>query len=675
MTWETAKSATTHSVRAGSSLKGAKLVNAAIAKESLFETDVWRSAVAHGRDHTLHFLGLHSDGNIHSHTDQLYRLLERAVDEGVIEICLHILLDGRDVPPRSALDYIAQTEQVIQKLNELHGANLRIASGGGRMRSPWIGTRLTGQWSSGATTATPTASGARSPQRPKQSKTMYGETDRGDQYLDQFVIVGPDDEPVGTMADGDAVVLFNFRGDRAIEISRAYEEPDFAPFDRGNHPDVFFAGMLQYDGDTLVPKQYLVEPPAIDQTMGEFLCAEGVHSFAISETQKFGHVTYFWNGNRSGYIDEDLETYVEIPSDNVEFNEAPAMKAREITDATIDLLRTGQYRFGRINLANGDMVGHTGDLPAAVDAMEAVDQSVARLVEVIDELGGVLIYTADHGNADIMYTETADGVRTPKTSHTLGRVPFVIHDAGYDGEYELDPPADAGLSHVAATTLNLLGYRRAPQLPAQSSDVLIGGGLRQQQRWPVIYRSSSPLRTTTPELSAPPPTCWMVTLIPGYSSLVTPGPELDLAVAAAQVERPDRDRSGIAANPPLVIRASVRRREPTHVQHNPKAAASVGDLGHSRGVRSNVSADECNFDNSVVATGGYEPDCHPQGQQHNCGGGDHIQVSTLASPRTWRDQTFYRADLSRYRRDHGVLDALVGLVPNRFGGEQKTERV
>jgi 2,3-bisphosphoglycerate-independent phosphoglycerate mutase len=265
------------------------------------------------------------------------------------------------------------------------------------------------------------------------------------------------------MADGDAVILYNFRGDRAIEISRAYEEDDFNLFDRnpaggGERPDLFFAGMLEYDGDTHVPKHYLVPPPSINRTMGQFLCAEGVRSFAISETQKFGHVTYFWNGNRSGYIDRDLETYIEIPSDNVEFNKTPGMKLREITDETIKLLRSGHYRWGRINFPNGDMVGHTGDLEATIEAMEVQDECVARLIKVIDELDGILIYTADHGNADIMYTEK-DGVRSPKTSHTLNPVPFAIHDPDHDGEYVMDPVDGAGLSHVAATVFNLLGYK------------------------------------------------------------------------------------------------------------------------------------------------------------------------------------------------------------------------
>ena len=438
--------------------QGAKLVNSAIATGAIFEGPNWKAAVDRGRSGTLHFLGLHSDGNVHSHTDQLYRLMEAAAEAGVTSMRLHILLDGRDVPPRSALDYISQTEQVVQKLNELHDADIRIASGGGRMTITM--DRYEADWpmvQRGYECHTHGV-GRQFTSAAEAVETMYAESDSGDQYLDPFVIADEAGEPVGRMRDGDAVVFFNFRGDRAIEISQAYEDPDFAAFDRGEHPDVFYTGMLQYDGDALVPKHYLVDPPSIDRTMGEFLCAEGVPSFAVSETQKFGHVTYFWNGNRSGYIDEALETYVEIPSDNVEFNEAPAMKAREITDATIELLRSGRYRFGRINIANGDMVGHTGDLAAAVEAMEVVDECMARLTEAIDELGGVLIYTADHGNADIMYTETSDGVRTPKTSHTLMRVPFVIHDAGFDGEYRLDPPDDAGLSHVAATALELLGF-------------------------------------------------------------------------------------------------------------------------------------------------------------------------------------------------------------------------
>ena len=439
--------------------QGAKLVNHAIASGDVYVTDVWKSAIEHGKRHTLHLLGLHSDGNIHAHTKHLYALMEKAAEQGVTECCVHVLLDGRDVAARSAVVYIEQTEALIIKINAQYNANFRIASGGGRMEITM--DRYEADWEMvrrGYNCHTH-GEGLRFASATEAVQAMYRSNEKGDQYLPAFVIE-KDGAPVGKMQDGDAVILFNFRGDRAIEISLAYERDDFNKFDRnqfGKHPKLFYAGMLQYDGDELVPNHYLVNPPNIDRTMSEYLIQQGIKSFAVSETQKFGHVTYFWNGNRSGYLDPNLEAYLEIPSDNIEFNEAPAMKAREITDATIGLIESGEFQFGRLNIANGDMVGHTGDLAAAIIAMEVVDECVAKLIEVIKKHDGVLIYTADHGNADIMYTEK-DGVRLPKTSHTLSPVPFAIVDANYDNEYQLVPPKDAGLTHIAATVMNLLGF-------------------------------------------------------------------------------------------------------------------------------------------------------------------------------------------------------------------------
>jgi 2,3-bisphosphoglycerate-independent phosphoglycerate mutase len=448
--------------------QGAKLVNAAIATGAIFESPVWQQTIDHAVDGTLHMIGLHSDGNVHSHVDHVYAMLRQAAAEGVRSAAVHILHDGRDVPARSALGYIARTEQVLAAINAAGpGRNFRIASGGGRM---WITMdRYGADWAMverGYDCHTygvgrPFASAA------EAVSTMYAEADAagaatGDQYLHEFVVVDAAGAPVGAMADGDAVIVFNFRGDRAIEISRAYEEADFGEFDRSGPsgqapPSVYLAGMLQYDGDAMVPKRYLVNPPAIDRTISEYLCASGVRSFAVSETQKFGHVTYFWNGNRSGYINPALETYVEIPSDNVAFDSTPAMKVREITDEVIDLLRSGEYRFGRLNFPSGDMVGHTGNLPATVEAIEIIDESMQRLLDVIAELDGVLVYTADHGNADVMYTES-DGERSPKTSHTLSPVPLAIFDPNYDGEYHMSAQPQAGLANVAATLLNLLGF-------------------------------------------------------------------------------------------------------------------------------------------------------------------------------------------------------------------------
>lgn len=439
--------------------QGAKLVNRALDSGELFNDELWQRIVETGKQGgTLHFLGLLSDGNVHSHIDHLFALVTECARCGVERVRLHVLLDGRDVAARSALIFIEKTEALLSSLNEEHGVDYRIASGGGRMRITM--DRYNADWEMVSRGYECHVHGVGRVFHSAESavRTMYAEDkETNDQILEPFVIT-ENSEPVGRITDGDAVVLFNFRGDRAIEISRAFEEDDFDKFDREPRPDVLFAGMLEYDGDLQVPKNFLVAPPVIERTVSEYLCAAGVRSFAISETQKYGHVTYFWNGNRSGYIDRNLETYIEIPSDNVPFDQAPAMKAVEITDRTIELLQSGEYRFGRLNFANGDMVGHTGNLDATVTALETVDRCLARLIEAIDELGGVLVFTADHGNAEDMFKEQ-DGERVIKTSHTLNPVPFVIHDPGFRDEYAMAAVDEPGLTNISATLLNLLGFR------------------------------------------------------------------------------------------------------------------------------------------------------------------------------------------------------------------------
>jgi len=290
-----------------------------------------------------------------------------------------------------------------------------------------------------------------------------------DQDLLGFVIVDGEGAPVGPIRDGAGVVLFNFRGDRALELTRAFTEPELSEFERGPIPDVAFVGMMEYDGDLHLPRHYLVQPPSIDRTVGEYLARNQVTQFACSETQKFGHVTYFWNGNRSGMFDEVYEEYVEVPSDVVPFEQRPWMKAAEITDATIKALRREGLRHARINYANGDMVGHTGNLDAAVIAVEAVDLSLARLIPVIEQLKGALIVTADHGNADEMFEvdkKSGDFKRDPaghlrsKTSHTLNAVPCYIYTPGSEGMRLDEGIAQPGIANIAATTLELMGFER-----------------------------------------------------------------------------------------------------------------------------------------------------------------------------------------------------------------------
>ncbi|MBW1771539.1 MAG: 2,3-bisphosphoglycerate-independent phosphoglycerate mutase [Deltaproteobacteria bacterium] len=442
--------------------QGALLVNNAIKSGKIFKSDLWRQIIDRGVEGgTVHFIGLLSDGNVHSHIDQLFSMVDACAEAAVTTLRVHALLDGRDVGAKSALDYIVPTQEKLKTISREKGVDYCIASGGGRMKVTM--DRYNADWNivKKGWEAHVLGKGRSFPSAEEAIRTFYEEDERmTDQYMDPFVVVDDGGRPLGPIVDGDAVIFFNFRGDRAIEISRAFMEKDFHGFERGPLPEIIYAGMMEYDGDTHIPPNFLVSPPDIDRTVSEYLCAEGIRMFAISETQKYGHVTYFWNGNRSGYIDASLERYVEIPSDRIEFDRAPKMKAIEIKEQTIEMMKTGDYRFGRVNFANGDMVGHTGVLEATVIAVETVDQCVGELLSVIDDLGGIAVITADHGNADEIFARDEKGNKKIKTAHTLNPVPFIIHDPGYQGEYEMVEMGDQGLSNVAATLLNLLGYEK-----------------------------------------------------------------------------------------------------------------------------------------------------------------------------------------------------------------------
>jgi len=441
--------------------QGAKLVNREMASGGIFRTPLWQEIVGQCRQGgALHLIGLLSDGNVHSHIDHLFAMVRQAAGQGVARLRVHPLLDGRDVGETSALDYVEPLGRMLAEIVRDRGLDYRVASGGGRMVTTM--DRYEADWGVVARGWKAHVLGEAEHRFRSASEAVRGvrAQDPGiaDQYFPAFVIVDGDGRPVGPIRDGDAVVFFNFRGDRAIEISRAFEERDFNAFDRVRFPQVLYAGMMEYDGDLKIPRRYLVEPPAIDRTMGEYLVRNGLRQFALSETQKFGHVTYFWNGNRSGTLDPERETYVEIPSDQVPFDQRPWMKAAEITDGTLRLLESGRYAWGRINYANGDMVGHTGDLDATVVAVEAVDLGLKRLLRAVERMRGIALITADHGNADEMYTEKK-GKRVVKTSHSLNPVPFILYDPAFGGEYALRGDLEeAGLSCIAATVMNLLGF-------------------------------------------------------------------------------------------------------------------------------------------------------------------------------------------------------------------------
>lgn len=448
--------------------QGANQVDKAIASGRIWSGD-WRWIISTVEDHssTLHLLGLLSDGGVHASVTHLFALLQRAAADGVKRVRVHILLDGRDVPDFSALEYVQQLETELTRLNGESAYDYRIASGGGRMvttmdryGADW--TVVQRGWTAhvlGAARAFPSAAAAISAFRAETPGIS-------DQNLPAFTVVS-EGQAVGSINDDDAVVVFNFRGDRAIEISEALcAGADFHHFDRERVPAISFASMTCYDVERGFPTHFLVHAERVQGTISEYLAAARVAQFACAETQKFGHVTYFWNGNRGEKFDADRETYLEIPSDQVPFNQRPQMKSAETATAVVDAIESGQYGFIRTNFAGGDMVGHTADIIATEQALAAIDTAIGRIADAVRVARGCLVITADHGNAEDMVERGADqkpllddeGNVQWKTAHSLNPVIFLVHDyAGRQISFRNDLP-DAGLANVAATLLDLLGF-------------------------------------------------------------------------------------------------------------------------------------------------------------------------------------------------------------------------
>ena len=448
--------------------QGALLVQKAVETGAMFSGQAWHWLVGAVKQNksSLHFMGLLSDGNVHSHIDILLAMISRAHEDGVERVRVHTMLDGRDVPPQSAEVYMKQLVDHLATINESESRDYCVASGGGRLYITM--DRYDADWPMVQRGWDCHVHGkGRAFDSPFEAIDALRADAPGavDQDLKEFVI-HRDGKPVGPIVDGDSVILFNFRGDRALEISRAFDEDGLDTIDRGQRPKVRFAGIMEYDADKKIPQSFLVEPPAIDRVMGEFLAASGVRQLAVSETQKYGHVTYFFNGNRSGKFDEQLEEYVEIKSDNLPFEQRPWMKGGEITDVILDSIENGKHDFIRANYPNGDMVGHTGDLLAVEISVEAVDLCVGRLIEAVRKKNGILVVAADHGNADEMYQldksgaikHDADGKPQIKTSHTLNPVPCYIYDPSGAANLKLAENGKLGISSLAATAIQCLGF-------------------------------------------------------------------------------------------------------------------------------------------------------------------------------------------------------------------------
>ncbi|KAL2330472.1 hypothetical protein Fmac_018053 [Flemingia macrophylla] len=448
--------------------QGAKLVDLALASGKIFEGEGFKYIKESFETGTLHLIGLLSDGGVHSRLDQLQLLLKGVSERGVKRVRVHILTDGRDVLDGSSVGFVETLENDLANLRE-KGIDAKIASGGGRMHvtmdryeNDW-GVVKRG-WDAQVLGEAP----CKFTNAVEAIKKLRAEPKANDQYLPPFVIVDENGKAVGPIVDGDAVVTFNFRADRMVMIAKALEYENFDKFDRVRFPKIRYAGMLEYDGELKLPSHYLVSPPEIDRTSGEYLVHNGIRTFACSETVKFGHVTFFWNGNRSGYFNQELEQYVEIPSDSgITFNEQPKMKALEIAEKARDAILSGKFDQVRVNLPNGDMVGHTGDIEATVVACKAADEAVKMIIDAIEKVGGIYVVTADHGNAEDMVKRDKsgkpllgkDGKVQILTSHTLEPVPLAIGGPGLipGARFRNDVPT-GGLANVAATVINLHGF-------------------------------------------------------------------------------------------------------------------------------------------------------------------------------------------------------------------------
>ncbi|MBR3324312.1 2,3-bisphosphoglycerate-independent phosphoglycerate mutase [Candidatus Saccharibacteria bacterium] len=436
---------------------GISLINAAFDSGEIFNSEAWRMAVTKALNGgTLHFGGIFSDGGVHSHMVHLEQMISRAYNEGVRRIRVHAVFDGRDVGPFTSKVYIQRFENFARKFND---ADIKIASGGGRMVC--VSDRYENDWGMVKKGFDMMVKGEadyyfRTPEEALQILRRIN-PEVQDQYLPPFVIVDDMDKPIGLVEKGDAFIYFDFRADRAIEIAQAFTYWDFPYFDRGDYQpsDVYFVGMTEYNSDTHVPEHRLVQPAKVLGTLNKFLEARGVSQLAVSETVKFGHVTYYFNG--SSYEKAKGEEFIEINSDTEPFETRPWMKTAEITDTVIENMP--KYKFIRLNFPGGDMVGHTADIEATIFAMEAIDLALRRLANEVDKLGGVMVIVADHGNAE----ELLDADGNPKTAHTTNQVPCIIYDnTDNRGRYRKSGILDPGLSNLAATIAVLAGYGDYP---------------------------------------------------------------------------------------------------------------------------------------------------------------------------------------------------------------------
>lgn len=429
-------------------------ISKSIREGDFFKNEAFLKAMngAKSNDKAVHLMGLLSDGGVHSLDTHLFALLNLAKMQGVENVFIHAFLDGRDVPPQSALRYFEDLEKRMAE----DGLG-KVATVMGR----YYAMDRDNRWErvKKAYDAMVYAKGKTAYSAEQAVKQSYDEG-VADEFVDPTIIIDEESgKPVATVEDGDSVIFYNFRSDRAREITRAFIEKDFKGFSRGpNPPEVFYVCMTQYD-ITFENCHVAFPPQELTNILADVLSKNGLKQFHTAETEKYAHVTFFFNGGKEA--PKEGEDRVLVPSPKVPtYDMKPEMSAFEVTDVVVDAIKSGKYDFIVVNFANGDMVGHTGVFDAAVKAVEAVDTCVGRIVEIARTEGGMVFITADHGNADKM----VDFVHSqPFTAHTTNRVPFY---AIRDDHFKLKD--DGILADVAPTILDVMNIEKPEEMTGKS---------------------------------------------------------------------------------------------------------------------------------------------------------------------------------------------------------------
>jgi 2,3-bisphosphoglycerate-independent phosphoglycerate mutase len=404
-----------------------------------------------GTGKALHLLGLLSDGGVHSHIKHLFGILDMAVKVGVEKIYVHPILDGRDVLPQSAKGFICELEQKLQALGRG-----KVATVSGR----YFAMDRDKRWDR-VEKAFKALVDAEGPMEGSALAAVERSYDNKvlDEFVEPTVIVDEKGVPIAPVQDGDSVILFNFRADRAREITRAFIDENFEGFDRKTHPKVHYVCLTEYDATLECPVAF--PPQNLENTLGEVLAAEGLKQLRIAETEKYAHVTFFFNGGIEEPDEGEDRVLIQSP-EVATYNLQPEMSACEVTDALLDKLQEDQYDVIILNYANADMVGHTGFFDATVKALETVDACLGRIVDKVRQCGGSVIITADHGNAESMVDKETN---SPLTAHSTNKVPFILVDDFYKGR---SLRTGGALSDIAPTILDILNIAVPKEMTGKS---------------------------------------------------------------------------------------------------------------------------------------------------------------------------------------------------------------